>query len=139
MRKLRPSSRGGIEVRLLLDTAALIFAVESPENLSTRAKAVLQNPQNTLELSAISLVEIAIKSALGKLRLSAEDARRAVDELGVRILPYTSKHAFHLFELPLHHRDPFDRQIIAQALVEKIPIATPDDKFSLYKGLKIIW
>ncbi len=126
-------------MRLLLDTAALIFAVESPENLSTRAKAVLQNPQNTLELSAISLVEIAIKSALGKLRLSAEDARRAVDELGVRILPYTSAHAFHLFELPLHHRDPFDRQIIAQALVEKIPIATPDEKFGLYKGLKIIW
>ncbi len=126
-------------MRLLLDTAALIFAVESPENLSTRAKAVLQNPQNTLELSAISLVEIAIKSALGKLRLSEEDARRAVDEIGVRILPYTSEHAFHLFELPLHHRDPFDRQIIAQALVEKIPIATPDEKFSLYKGLKIIW
>jgi PIN domain nuclease of toxin-antitoxin system len=126
-------------VRLLLDTAALIFAVESPENLSTRAKAVLQNPQNTLELSAISLVEIAIKSALGKLRLSEEDARRAVDEIGVRILPYTSEHAFHLFELPLHHRDPFDRQIIAQALVEKIPIATPDEKFSLYQGLKIIW
>lgn len=126
-------------MRLLLDTAALIFAVESPENLSTRAKAVLQNPQNTLELSAISLVEIAIKSALGKLRLSEEDARRAVDEIGVRILPYTSEHAFHLFELPLHHRDPFDRQIIAQALVEKIPIATPDEKFSLYQGLKIIW
>jgi antitoxin (DNA-binding transcriptional repressor) of toxin-antitoxin stability system len=72
---------------------------------------------------------VAIKSALGKLRLSAEDARRAVDELGVRILPYTS---FHLFELPLHHRDPFDRQIIAQALVEC-------DDFSLQRAHLVRW
>jgi PIN domain nuclease of toxin-antitoxin system len=90
-------------------------------------------------LSTISLVEIAVKSALGKLRLSAEDARKAVEDLGIRILPYTSEHAFHLFELPLHQRDPFDRQIIAQALAEKIPVATPDPKFGLYKGLKVIW
>jgi PIN domain nuclease of toxin-antitoxin system len=125
-------------MRLLLDTVAFIFAVESPERLSTRVEVALQKPGN-VELSAISLVEIAIKSTLGKLRLSAEEAREAVEDLGIRILPYTSEHAFHLFELPLHHRDPFDRQIIAQALVEKIPVATPDEKFSLYSGVKIIW
>ncbi len=126
-------------MRLLLDTAAFIYAVQSPELLSLRVEVALQHPQTALELSAISLVEIAIKSTLGKLSLSAGVARQAVSSLGVRILPYTSQHAFHLFGLPLHHRDPFDRQIIAQALAEGIPVATPDPKFSLYAGLKIIW
>ena len=125
-------------MRLLLDTVAFIFAVEAPERLGTRVDAALQKPES-VELSAVSLVEIAIKSTLGKLRLSAEDARKGVEDLGIRILPYTAEHAFHLFELPLHHSDPFDRQIIAQALAEKIAVATPDEKFNLYKGLKIIW
>ncbi|HEY3617862.1 MAG TPA: type II toxin-antitoxin system VapC family toxin [Candidatus Sulfotelmatobacter sp.] len=126
-------------MRILLDTAVLIYAVEAPERLSKRVAAALQNPENILELSAISLVEIAIKSGLGKLAVSAATARQAVDDLDIRILPFTADHALHLFELPLHHGDPFDRQIITQALVEKIPVATPDEKFSLYKGLKIIW
>jgi PIN domain nuclease of toxin-antitoxin system len=126
-------------VRILLDTAVLIYAVDSPERLSKRVAAALQNPENVLELSAISLVEIAIKSGLGKLAVSAATARQAVDDLDIRILPFTADHALHLFELPLHHGDPFDRQIITQALVEKIPVATPDEKFSLYKGLKIVW
>jgi PIN domain nuclease of toxin-antitoxin system len=131
--------RGGLEVRILLDTAVLIYAVEAPERLSKRVAAILQNPENVLELSTISLVEIAIKSGLGKLAVSVATARQAVEDLDIRILPFTADHALHLFELPLHHGDPFDRQIITQALVEKIPVATPDEKFSLYKGLKIVW
>lgn len=126
-------------MRLLLDTAVLIYAVESPERLSTRASTALRNPANVLELSSISLAEIAIKAALGKLRLSAAIARQAIQDLDIRILPYTAEHAFHLFDLPRHHGDPFDRQIIAQALSEKIPVVTSDEKFSLYKGLKIVW
>jgi PIN domain nuclease of toxin-antitoxin system len=126
-------------VRLLLDTVALIYAVESPEHLSKRATSVLQNAQNVLELSAVSLAEIAIKASLGKLRVSPAIARQAIQDLSLRILPYTSEHAFQLFGLPLHHRDPFDRQIIAQALSEKIPVLTSDEKFRLYEGLKVIW
>lgn len=128
-----------VEVRVLLDTAVLIYAVESPERLTKRATTVLENGENVLELSAISLSEIAIKRALGMLRLSDDVARQAVADLNVRILPYTADHAFQLFDLPLHHSDPFDRQIIAQALSEKIPILTSNEKFRLYKGLKIIW
>jgi PIN domain nuclease of toxin-antitoxin system len=126
-------------VRLLLDTAVLIYAVESPERLSKRATSALKSPANVLELSAVSLAEIAIKAALGKLRLSAAIARQAVQDLDLRILPYTADHAFNLFDLPRHHGDPFDRQIIAQALCEKIPIVTSDEKFSLYKGLQLVW
>jgi len=127
------------DVRLLLDTAVLIFAVEDPERLSKRAVAALENPENILELSTVSLAEIAIKAALGKLRLSAEIARQAIQDLDIRILAYTADHALQLFDLPLHYDDPFDRQIIAQALFEKIPVVTPDEKFGLYAGLRVIW
>jgi PIN domain nuclease of toxin-antitoxin system len=126
-------------LRLLLDTAVFIYAVESPERLSKRASSVLKKPQNVLELSAVSLAEIAIKAALGKLRLSAEIARQAVQDLDIRILPYTAAHAFSLFDLPRHHGDPFDRQIIAQALCERIPVVTPDEAFGLYKELTAVW
>lgn len=126
-------------MRLLLDTAVLIYAVESPARLNKRVATALENPENILELSSISLSEIAIKSALGKLRISADVTRQAVEDLDVRILPYTADHVLHLFQLPLHHNDPFDRQIIAQALIEEIPVITPDEKFHLYKGLKVIW
>jgi PIN domain nuclease of toxin-antitoxin system len=100
---------------------------------------MLQDLDNDLELSAVSITEIAIKSASGKLAFSALTLRKSAEDLGIRILPYNADHAFCLFELPIHHRDPFDRQIVAQALSEQIPIATPDEKFRLYKELRIIW
>jgi PIN domain nuclease of toxin-antitoxin system len=90
-------------VRLLLDSIALIFAVESPERLTKRATAILQNTENILELSAISLAKIAIKAARGKLKFSAADTRRALEDLDLRVLPYTANHAFSLFDLPLLH------------------------------------
>ena len=126
-------------MRVLLDTAVVIYAVESPEKLSRRAASALRNLDNALELSAVSVTEIAIKAASGKLEFPAAVLRKAVDDLGIRIVPYTSDHAFRLFELPLHHRDPFDRQIIAQALSEDIAIITPDREFGRYNGLKLIW
>ena len=126
-------------MRLLLDTAVLIFSVEAPERLSKRAHDMLRDPENIRELSSISLTEIATKTNLGKLKFSPAMVQQALQDLYIRILPYTAEHAFQIFDLPLHHADPFDRQIIAQALSEKIPVVTPDEKFRLYKGLKIVW
>jgi PIN domain nuclease of toxin-antitoxin system len=126
-------------VRVLLDTSVLIFSAEAPERLSKRAYQALRDADNIREISSVSLAEIAIKNTLGKLTLPAAAVRQALRDLLVHVLPFTADHAFRLFELPLHHRDPFDRQIIAQALSEKIPIVTPDEKFKLYSGLKIIW
>ena len=85
-------------MRLLLDTVALIFSVESPERLTKRATGILQNTENILELSAISLSEIAVKAARGKLKFSAADTRHALEDLDIRILPYTANHAFFLFD-----------------------------------------
>ena len=130
---------GASDLRLLLDTAVFVFAVEAPQRLSARAANVLKNPENIRELSSVSLTEVAIKTTLGKLGISAEDARQAIEDMDIHILPFTADHAFRLFELPAHHRDPFDRQIIAQAFAEDIPIVTSDDKFRLYRGLRLIW
>jgi|SRR5450432_4131276 PIN domain nuclease of toxin-antitoxin system len=126
-------------MRLLLDTAVVIYAVEAPERLSRRAATALRNLDNALELSAVSVTEIAIKAASGKLEFSAVVLRRAIEDLGIRILPYTADHAFRMFDLPRHHSDPFDRQIIAQALCEKISVVTPDDQFKKYEGITVIW
>lgn len=126
-------------MRVLLDTAVLIFSVEAPERLSRRAYEALKGVENIREFSSVSLTEIAIKNMLGKLKMPAETVRQAMRDMMVRALPFTAEHAYRLFELPLHHRDPFDRQIIAQALCEKIPVVSPDQKFGLYEGLKVLW
>lgn len=126
-------------MRLLLDTATFIYAVQAPERLSKRATSALQSAENILELSTVSITEIAIKSALGKLQLSPDTTRSSIQDLNIRVMSYTIEHAMRLFTVPLRHRDPFDRQLIAQALSEKIPVVTPDEKFRLYAGLKIVW
>ena len=121
------------------DVAELFSPQRRWERLPKCVKRSNETTGNILEMSAVSLSEIAIKASLGKLRISAAAVHQALADLDIHILPYTSDHAFLLFDLPLHHRDPFDRQIIAQALAEKIPVVTSDEKFNLYKGLKIIW
>lgn len=126
-------------MRALLDTVAFLYAAVSPENLSGRARSLIENPETVLDLSVVSIVEIAIKAGLGKLGVSPELAREGIERLDLRVLPFTAEHGFALFPLPLHHRDPFDRQLIAQALSEGIAIITPDGSFSLYKGVKVIW
>jgi PIN domain nuclease of toxin-antitoxin system len=126
-------------MRLLLDTAVVIYAVECPDKLSRRATAALRNLDHALELSAVSVTEIAIKAASGKLEFPAAILRRAIDDLGVRILPFTADHAFRMFELSRHHNDPFDRQIIAQALCEEISVVTSDEQFRRYEGVVVLW
>lgn len=91
------------------------------------------------EISVASLSEIAIKQTSGKLPLDKQDVLQGIADLHLRVLAYTPQHALGLFGLPLYHGDPFDRQIIAQALAENIPVVTPDRAFRLYKDLKVLW
>lgn len=126
-------------MRVLLDTASFLFAITSSDLLSKRATDLLEEEETIAELSAISLSEIAIKRTLGKLDLDREQVATGLSDFRVQVLPYTVFHAYQLFELPLHHRDPFDRQIIAQAMVEDIPVVTSDKIFRRYRGLKVIW
>jgi PIN domain nuclease of toxin-antitoxin system len=126
-------------MRLLLDTVTFIWAVSAPERLSRAAMSALRKATAVREISVVSLTEIAVKQTRPKLRFGQADAMAGVADLRLRVLPYAAEHAFRLFELPAHHADPFDRQIIAQALVENIPVVTPDEAFNLYEGLKVVW
>ncbi len=126
-------------MRLLLDTVTFIWAVSSPERLSRRAMSALRSEAAMREISSVSVSEIAIKQAKGKLTLGKDDLLGGLADLRVRVLPYTADHALRLFDLPLWHPDPFDRQIIAQAICENIPVVTCDEKFRLYKEVKVLW
>jgi len=125
-------------VRILIDTSVLIFAALEPSRLTKNAFSILADSENTPEFSTVSIAEIALKNATGKLIFSSIDVQHSLDDLKIRVLPFTADHAFRLFDLPLYHRDPFDRQVIAQSLHERIPLMTSDRKFSLYGG-EILW
>lgn len=126
-------------MRLILDTVTFIWAVSMPERLSRAATAALRKSTAVRELSVVSLIEIAVKQTRGKLAFSKSDATIGVTDLQLRVLPFSSEHAFRLFDLPARHADPFDRQIIAQALAEDLAVVTPDEAFHLYDGLKVVW
>jgi PIN domain nuclease of toxin-antitoxin system len=126
-------------MRLILDTVTFIWAVSTPERLSRAAISALRRRTAVREISVVSLTEIAVKQTRGKLAFSKADATAGVADLRLRVLPYSAEHAFRLFDLPTHHADPFDRQIIAQALAEDIAVVTPDEAFLAYEGLKVVW
>jgi PIN domain nuclease of toxin-antitoxin system len=126
-------------MRLILDTVTFIWAVSTPERLSRAAISALRRRTAVREISVVSLTEIAVKQTRGKLAFSKADATAGVVDLRLRVLPYSAEHAFRLFDLPTHHADPFDRQIIAQALAEDIAVVTPDEAFLAYEGLKVVW
>jgi PIN domain nuclease of toxin-antitoxin system len=126
-------------LRYLLDTVTFLWAATSPEKLSRKVNDMLANRADVREISALSLSEIAIKNSVGKLTFSKADVTTGLSDLRVRVLPFSFDHALEFFDLPPHHSDPFDRQIIAQALSEDIPVVTCDDRFRLYHGLKVIW
>jgi PIN domain nuclease of toxin-antitoxin system len=126
-------------MRLILDTVAFIWAASDPERLSRAAMSALRKGTAVREISVVSLTEIAVKHSRGKLTFTKAHVMTGVADLRLRVLPYAPEHALRLFDLPTHHADPFDRQIIAQALVENVPVVTPDEAFNLYEGLKVIW
>src|SRR5215831_19815093 len=121
-------------MRLLLDTVTFLWATSSPAQLSREAMSALRSGSAVREISAISLIEIAIKSARGKLTFGQEELNAGITALRLRVLPYTAAHALGLFHLPLHHADPFDRQIISQALTESISVVSPHKSSSFIKA-----
>lgn len=122
-------------MRILFDTHCWLWVLESPERFSADARAVLESGRNEYLLSAASAWEIAIKHALGRLRLPMAPAEfvRSRLELGrTTPLPIVHSHALGAGALPAHHRDPFDRVLIAQAQIEGLSIMTSDPRFRAY-------
>ena len=122
-------------MRLLLDTHGWLWMRAEPERLADSSRRLLRDPANELFLSAASAWEIAIKFAAGKLRLpqppAAFIAQRLSEDQAVA-LPILHAHALRAGELPPHHRDPFDRLLIAQAQIEGLTVLTADREFGKY-------
>jgi len=128
-------------VRLLLDTQCWLWMQVSPERFSAPALELIQHPESELVLSAASSWEIAIKHALGELRLPIapeEYVPTRMERSGMTALAIEHSHALRVASLPLHHRDPFDRLLIAQAQIEKLPILTADRQLEPY-DVEIRW
>ena len=128
-------------MRVLLDTHSLFWSVDDVARLSAAALGAIQDPANDRLLSAATVWEIAIKVGLGKLTLSVayrQWMEKAITDLQLTILPVTVEYADRQATLPRHHKDPFDRLMIAQALVEGIPIVSADVAFDAY-GVTRIW
>ena len=126
---------------LSLDAHALIWAVDDPQRLGREAARALEDPANELLVSAGTIWEIAIKIGLGKLSLSLpfrEWMHQAIEDRGLTVLPITVEHADGQSRLPLHHRDPFDRLLVAQAQAEAIAVVSADEVFGTY-GIARVW
>jgi PIN domain nuclease of toxin-antitoxin system len=128
-------------MKLLLDTHVLIWLVEGTDNLSQAARQAIEDEDNSLHLSIVGLWEMTIKTSLGKLQLKIPLDRIMESYIipsGIEILPIHFNHLLVLRDLPLHHRDPFDRLLISQAQSEELTLVSSDGFFGDY-SVQILW
>jgi PIN domain nuclease of toxin-antitoxin system len=123
-------------MKLLLDTHLLLWAAGEPQRLSKQARTLIGNPENELLFSAASLWEVAIKRGLGRedFKVDARLLRRGLLDNGYTELPIISDHVVATESLPLIHKDPFDRILVAQATFEGVTLLTIDPLVSEYPG-----
>ncbi|MBS0984531.1 type II toxin-antitoxin system VapC family toxin [Gluconobacter cerinus] len=123
-------------MNLLLDTHLLLWAAGEPDRLSVRARSLMEDQDNALVFSAASLWEITIKAGLGRadFQIDPHLLRRGLIENGYEELPVTGQHAIAVGQLPDVHRDPFDRILVAQAMVEGLLLLTHDPLVQAYPG-----
>lgn len=127
--------------RFLLDTHVVvdIGATGGLETLPVRVQDILRDSDVDLLFSVVSEAEVAIKSRIGKLQLQKQELALICVNASIISYPLRQQHVNQLFDLPLHHQDPFDRLIIATALSDDLPMISRDRLFRKYKGLKVIW
>jgi len=128
-------------MKILIDTHCWLWWIGEPDKLGDGARRQIGDRNNVIFLSAASSWEIAIKYSIGKLELPEPPERFVPKRLArdaISALPIEHVHALHVASLPYHHRDPFDRLIISQAQIERIPIITLDHQFEPYE-VQLIW
>ena len=118
-------------MKLLLDTHIFLWALSEPNQLSPKQVTAMEDPTNTVYVSSISITEIAIKASSGKLEL-VFDPLDAAEKSGFEMLDFSAKDALILKDLPFHHRDPFDRMLITQAISRKLIFVTQDSLMDPY-------
>ena len=122
-------------MKILLDTHIFLWLLSGDGRLSKKAKKIFLCEDNDLYFSVVSLWEISIKVSLGKLKLADNWMAVIEDEMAInliKLLQIRKWHCYKIVDLPLHHRDPFDRMLIAQAMIENMSILTCDDQFYGY-------
>ena len=128
-------------MRALLDTHVFLWWISDDRRLSSWVRTIIGDGNNRLFLSAASGWEIAIKAKLGRLKLPKSLETFVAEQLAlnaIESLPVQMSHALHVYTLPVHHRDPFDRLLVAQAQLENLPILTADPQISLYP-VETVW
>ncbi len=128
-------------MRILLDTHAFLWLVTDHPNLSQTAKTLFLTPENDLYLSVVSGFEIAVKFSLGKLTLTEpprDFLEKRIRNNALSRLPVSFQHTYRLSHLPFHHKDPFDRLLVAQAQEEDLPILTSDPAIAAY-DVQVVW
>jgi len=118
-------------MRFLVDTHALLWALGEPSALSSATRDAIANPSNLVMVSSASLWECAIKASIGKLDLP-EDFFESVPEAGYEVMPIRIAHLNVYRTLPMHHRDPFDRMLVAQARAEALTLISRDPEIAKY-------
>ena len=121
-------------MNLLLDTHVALWAITDSPKLPPKARELIASPKTNVWISTASIWEIAIKHSLGRgdMPISAQDALHYFSESGYRRLPIEAEHAVAVEDLPVHHNDPFDRILVAQALMEPMRLMTHDALVALY-------
>jgi PIN domain nuclease of toxin-antitoxin system len=128
-------------MKLLLDTHTFLWFIEGNLNLSGTARSLIEDPGNQRFLSIVSCWEMSIKVSIGKLELGmmfTELVEREVYGNAIQLLGIQPEHLDELAKLPFHHKDPFDRLIIAQSLAEQLPVVTKDSAFANYP-VALLW
>ena len=118
-------------MKILVDTHIFLWMLSVPEKLSEKRRYELESPANEVYLSAISIAEMMIKQTIGKLVVNFDPLEMA-EKTGLELLDFSGKNAVTLGSLPLYHKDPFDRMLIAQAIDDELKLMTDDEKLSQY-------
>ncbi|MEQ8232520.1 MAG: type II toxin-antitoxin system VapC family toxin [Gammaproteobacteria bacterium] len=118
-------------MRILIDTHVFLWALAAPARIAPPQREELERLANTIYVSSISIAEIMLKASLGKLTFNF-DPVQCTEQMGFQPLNFTATDAVVLKELPFHHRDPFDRMLIAQGIAQKMTIMTSDRNFASY-------
>ena len=119
-------------MRLLLDTQVLLWWLSDDRKLTKHGRDIIANPDNDVLVSSASVWEVAIKAALERIEIELDDLEDAIARNGFRPLPIGFRHAVTVGRLPLLHRDPFDRMLVAQASVEELRVVSHDRVFERY-------